>query len=160
VPFWNEEVLHDAAVVSDTAARRQLSAADAYARQTLRLDDQARMQSQVAKATLVADAALRQGVITHDDHAKRLVLINQKYGEAGVAARAYAQATQVATAQVSAMAAGSGQLGSILTAIGPVRLVAAAGIGATVLALKAMSDASHELAQKSQELRPRMGPAS
>lgn len=141
------------AVVSDASAKRLLSAEAAYKKQTMAVDDHARSQAQVAKATKVADDALRQGLITQDDHVKRVSLINQKYGEAGAAARAYAQATQAVNSQISMLSGGAGQLGSILSAIGPAGIAAAVGIGATVLAISAMVSASHDLAQKSQELR-------
>src|SRR5258707_1305473 len=56
------------AVVTDIATKRQLSAADAYKRQTLSVDDNARSLDRIAKATKVADDALRQGIITQADH--------------------------------------------------------------------------------------------
>src|SRR5262245_18049020 len=65
------------AVVTDIVTKRQLSAAEAYRRQTLTLDEQARSQDKIVRAQKIADDALRQGLITHDEHAKRLTLITQ-----------------------------------------------------------------------------------
>lgn len=70
-------------VVSDESAKRSLSAAAAYKRQTLLLDEGARAQDRIAKATRAADAALQQGIISLVDHAKRLELINRHYSTNG-----------------------------------------------------------------------------
>src|SRR4051812_35460884 len=56
------------ATVTDLASKRQLSAADAYRRQTLAVVEGARAQDQIARATKIADAALQQGIITQVDH--------------------------------------------------------------------------------------------
>lgn len=63
------------ATVTDVATRKQLSAAQAYQRQTLALDEQARMQDRLAKQMKVADQALQQGLITQQQYAERLQLI-------------------------------------------------------------------------------------
>lgn len=70
------------ATVTDLASKRQLSAAEAYRRQTLAVDEGARAQDRIAKATRIADAALQQGIITQGEHSRRLEDINQKYSQA------------------------------------------------------------------------------
>src|SRR5262245_41513100 len=84
------------AVVTDLATKRQLSAAEAYRRQTLSLDETARAQDKIARATKVADDALRQGLITQAEHARRLTLITQKYMEGVGGSSAFSRALLVA----------------------------------------------------------------
>jgi hypothetical protein len=67
------------AVVSEQSAKRVLSLEDAWKRQTLRLDEAARAQANIARETKVADAALREGLATQAQHAQRLDQINQRY---------------------------------------------------------------------------------
>lgn len=69
------------ALTSDSDAKRVLSSADAYRRQTMAVDDAARAQDRIEKATRVANNAMQQGLITQAEHAKRLDLIRQKYQE-------------------------------------------------------------------------------
>jgi hypothetical protein len=81
------------ATVTDIATKRQLSAADAYRRQSLVVVEGARAQAQLAAAIKVADSALQQGIITASDHAVRIGQIQQKYGEATTATRGLTAAT-------------------------------------------------------------------
>jgi hypothetical protein len=67
------------AVVSDQSAKRVLSLEDAWKRQTLKLDETARSQANVGRETKVADNALREGLITQQQHAERIGLITQRY---------------------------------------------------------------------------------
>jgi len=67
------------AVVSEQSARRVLSLEDAWKRQTLRLDEAARAQANIARETKIADAALREGLATQAQHVQRLDQINQRY---------------------------------------------------------------------------------
>ena len=67
------------AVVSEQSAKRVLSLEDAWKRQTLKLDEAARAQANIARETKIADAALREGVATQAQHAQRLEQINQRY---------------------------------------------------------------------------------
>lgn len=78
------------ATVTDLITKRQLSAADAYRRQTLAVDAAAKMQDQLARATKIADAALAQGIITADQHAARINTLKQKYADAGAGAGGFA----------------------------------------------------------------------
>jgi hypothetical protein len=84
------------ATVTDMASKRQLSVAAAYQRQTLALDEAARSQDRIARATRVADAAFQQGNITQVEHAKRLDLIRQRYATASVANDNFAKSTGLA----------------------------------------------------------------
>jgi hypothetical protein len=72
---------NEAAVVTDLAARRTLSSAAAYEKQTRSVVDGAAAQDRIAKAIKIADSALAQGVITQTDHARRVDLITQKYSQ-------------------------------------------------------------------------------
>lgn len=74
------------AVVSDTSAKRVLSLEDAWKKQTLKLDEAARSQANIARESKIADNALREGLITQQQHAERLNLITQRYTVASAAA--------------------------------------------------------------------------
>jgi hypothetical protein len=76
-----------------------------------------------------------------------------QYGQAGVAARAFATATAGVQGQLVALAAGAGPVGTFIAGLGPLGLAAAVGLAALEKALTAMLSASHELAQKAIELR-------
>ena len=93
------------ATVTDMQTKRSLSAAEAYRRQTLSVVDGARQQDQLARATGVVDAALKQGIITTDQHAARINLLNQKYGEGAVATRGMAAATSFLSQAVAPLMA-------------------------------------------------------
>lgn len=73
------------ATVTETSAKRQGSVADAWRRQTLSLDEAARAQDRIAKATVVADRALQQGVISQSEYASRLDLIRTRFSSGAAA---------------------------------------------------------------------------
>lgn len=81
------------AVVSETSARRVLSLEDAWKKQTLKLDEAARSQANIARESKIADGALREGLITQQQHAERLNLIAQRYAVATVQAGKFAGQT-------------------------------------------------------------------
>ncbi len=81
------------AVVSETTAKRVLSLEDAWKKQTLKLDEAARSQANIARETKIADGALREGLITQQQHAERLNLIGQRYSVATVQAGKFAAQT-------------------------------------------------------------------
>jgi hypothetical protein len=141
------------AIVTDTSAKRALSAEAAYNRQTLSLDPAARAQANIAKATKTANDALAQGIITQDDHAKRVKTITDKYTEQTGSAAALAKATQAVQFQMIAFSSGLGVTGQILSAFGPTGFAAAVGLGAISSALSFVSEKSHELAQKAKEIK-------
>lgn len=128
------------ASVTDIASKRQLSAADAYKRQTLAVVEGARAQDQLARATKLADSALAQGVITTQQHAERLTLLNQKYGEASLGSRGLSAAT-----------------GTMTTAFGAARNAAAAfglvlGVGAVVAYGKRIFDTTADLQEQADQI--------
>jgi len=84
------------AVVSEQSAKRVLSLEDAWKRQTLKLDEAARAQANIARETKLADAALREGVATQAQHAQRLDQINQRYNTASQSTQQFATQTGLA----------------------------------------------------------------
>src|SRR5262245_36548291 len=83
-----------AATVTDMASKRQLSAAEAYRRQTLAVVDGARAQAQYASAVKTLDRAMAQGVVkTTAEYESRLNLLKQRYGEVGSASRSLTTVT-------------------------------------------------------------------
>lgn len=141
------------AVVSDTTAKRALSAQAAYDKQTLSVVAGAREQANYEKAVKTAKAALDQGVISNADYAARVDLLKDKFGQAGLGAKAFAAATSGVSGQLIALSAGAGPVGVFLSALGPWGVAAAVGLGAAEKAFSAMSDAAHDLAQKARELK-------
>lgn len=81
------------AVVSEQSARRVLSLEDAWKKQSLKLDESARSQANIARETKIADGALREGLVTQQQHAERLNLISQRYAVATVQAGKFAAQT-------------------------------------------------------------------
>jgi hypothetical protein len=67
------------ATVTDTAARSQLSAAQAYNRLRSQIDENYRAQQKITGGQAVLDQALKQGVISTEDHARGLDLLNKRY---------------------------------------------------------------------------------
>lgn len=141
------------ATVSDTASKSSLSVEQAYQRQTLRVDEAARMQTKVASETKIADQALRQGLVTQQEHAARIDAINEKYGQASPLAQAFGKSLQGVQGQLLAIASGAGPVGTFLSALGPWGLAAAAGIGAVVGAFNSLNEAAHRAAERGTELR-------
>jgi hypothetical protein len=139
--------------VTDTSAKKALSAEAAYNRQTLAMDPAAKAQDAIAKATKTANDALAQGIITQDDHAKRVQAITDKYTTQVGATAAISKATQALQFQMASMAGGLGLTGSILSAFGPWGFAAAVGLGAVSSALSTVSDMSHALAEKAKEIK-------
>ena len=147
------------AAVTDASAKKQLSAEQAYRRQTLAIDDNARMQDVVAKKVAVATAAFNQGILGDVNSAdakaalsKRISEINNKYGEASVAAKAYATATSGVSGQLIALSAGAGPVGVFLSALGPWGIAAAAGLGVASAAFDKATEATEKLTQKTEML--------
>jgi hypothetical protein len=140
------------AEVTDASAKRALSAEAAYNRQTLALDPAARAQASIEKATKTANAALAQGIITQDEHSKRVQTITDKYTTQVGAGAALGKITQSLQFQMAAMAGGLGLTGQVLSAFGPWGFAAAVGLGVVTSGLNFVSDASHALAQKSKEI--------
>jgi hypothetical protein len=83
------------ATITDQATRRQLSAEEAYRRQTLAIDAQARMLAQFEKAQRVASAALQQGVIDQQAYAQRLEQLREHYTNASTASGGFSSALKI-----------------------------------------------------------------
>lgn len=141
------------AVVADSSSKRALSAEAAYNRQTLSVVAGAKAQSDLERALKVAQSALAQGVITADEHAKRVSMLNDKYGQLSAQQKAVGSVMQDLNGRLATATGSLGTMGQVLTAFGPVGIGVAAVVGGIALALNGMADASHALAQKAEELR-------
>ncbi|MEI9995089.1 MAG: phage tail length tape measure family protein [Rhizomicrobium sp.] len=86
------------ATVTDISSKRSLSAADAYARQSLTVIEGARQQDLFQRAMRVTDAAFQQGIINADQYGMRVQQLAQKYSSGAVATNAFI-ATQLAAAR-------------------------------------------------------------
>jgi len=84
------------AIVSEQASKSFLSLEQTWKRQTLRLDEVARAQNNIARETKIADGALRQGIATQEQHAQRLEQINQRYSTATRATGEFGKQTGLA----------------------------------------------------------------
>lgn len=73
------------ATVTDTNAKRALSAEAAYAKLSNQIDDTARSQNAIEKGTRTLNDALAQGLITQEKYNQNLALLKEKYGEVGAA---------------------------------------------------------------------------
>jgi hypothetical protein len=90
------------AIVSDDMSKRQLSLASSLKQQTLRLDEAARAQNNIARETRLADRGLRENLITQQQHAQIITLANQRYGTLATAT-AHARTGIAATAKTTAL---------------------------------------------------------
>lgn len=73
------------ATVTDTNAKRSLSAEAALARLTNTIDGAAASQAKIAAGTKTLNDALAQGIITQEKYNQNLALLKEKYGEVGAA---------------------------------------------------------------------------
>lgn len=76
---------NNVATVTDTNAKRALSAEAAFRKLTNSIDDTARSQSQIEKGTKTLNDALAQGVITQDKYNESLGLLKEKYADVSAA---------------------------------------------------------------------------
>jgi hypothetical protein len=162
----------DAAVAGGTATATSFDAAQRKWVESLGRTDpvikaQIAQQQALARQQAINDNAVRLGIATQEAAAAQLAKVKAQHdatiasvrehsGQLTVAERAmvgFRNATSGVQGQLVALSAGAGPVGVFLSALGPWGLAAAIGIGAATKAMSAMSEASHELAQKSQELR-------
>ncbi|MDE3748617.1 phage tail length tape measure family protein [Methylobacterium radiotolerans] len=101
-----------AAIVTETAARRQLSAASSYQRLREQVDQTARSATAYQRAMSIMDRASAQGVAGATDLARTLSLIESRYGAAAVEARAFEEATRRAAAAQRQAWSGLGSQGA------------------------------------------------
>lgn len=141
------------AITSDTTTKSSLSIQAAYNSQTMRLDAAARASAKMATETRTADQAQQAGLITTQQHAERLELINEKYGKATLSSKAFEAATSGVNGQLIALAGGAGPIGVFLAALGPWGLAAAAGLGALQKAMAFVSDEAARMGTLSRSLR-------
>lgn len=73
------------ATVTDTNAKRALSAEAAVVKLTNSLDPAAKATAEIEKGTRTLNDALAQGIITQEQYNKNLALLKEKYGEVGAA---------------------------------------------------------------------------
>lgn len=98
-----------AATVTESASRRQLSAATAYRRLQEQVDQAARSATSFERAMGTIGRASAQGVASGADLARTLSLVESRYGAAAAEARAFEEATRRAAA---AQKAGWQEVGS------------------------------------------------
>jgi hypothetical protein len=135
------------ASVTDIASKRQLSAADAYKRQTLAVVEGARAQEQLARAVKVANDAFAQGRLGDVNSAaaksalaERISLLNQKYGEASTHSKALSAATGTMTTAFGAARNAAASFGLVL------------GVGAIVAYGKRIFDATADLQEQADQI--------
>lgn len=87
-----------AATVTETAARRQLSAGSSFQRLRDQFDQTSRSATAYQRAMSVLDRASAQGVASAADLARTVALVESRYGAAAVQARAFEEATRRAAA--------------------------------------------------------------
>ncbi|MDH2357689.1 hypothetical protein QCM80_45315 [Bradyrhizobium sp. SSUT112] len=73
------------ATVTDTNAKRALSADAAWIKLSNSLDPVAKSQAEIEKGTRTLNDALAQGLITQEKYNANLALLKEKYGEVGAA---------------------------------------------------------------------------
>lgn len=133
------------AVVTDTTAKKALSAEAAYNRQTLALDPAARAQASIARATKTADTALAQGIITKAAYAKRVQDITAKYTQMGVVQSELRNRMQ-------GLAGSFGVVGQVLMSMGTAGLAAAAALGVLTVGFTLAASAALSLADMAGKL--------
>lgn len=141
------------AVVSEQSARRSLSIERAYKSLVMQVDESARAQDRMARATKLADDAVRQGFASPEQAARNLDLLAQKLGLVDAAARkmvagmsaagdASAVASQRLVAGLSAAGKAADELAKAQAA------VAAAGPGRLIAGMSAAGDVNAVASQR------------
>lgn len=157
----------DVTVKSDNSTKSQLSVADAYNRQTLRVNDAANAQAKVAAQMVIANRAFDQGLLGDKNSAEakallasRMDQIIQKYGQltpatdkTSGATLAMQEAMNQARGAALGLAAGIGPVGAVLGSLGPVGVVVAAGLGLIVAAFEEAKRTAHLLAEEAVSLQ-------
>jgi hypothetical protein len=125
-------------------ADSQTNLTRAVERMTRQLDPAAAAQSRLAREQDMLDRAFQRGIITGDRHTRMLEQLQARHdrqaqaAQRGVAANDnFTRALGQAQGAANSLAARLGPLGSVLTALGPAGLAAAAGLGAITLGLGA-----------------------
>lgn len=145
------EASNNLATVTDTNAKRALSAQAAMDKLTLSIDDAAAAQAKIEKGTKTLNAALAQGVITQDQYNESLKLLKEKYSDAGDAGEEASKGFALSGIEAASVANHVKQAALALYALSPAfRAIAnpaiAAGLSATGSVLAAMSPYAAALA--------------
>lgn len=132
----------------------------ALEREQKALDDSYRALKQLESARTTLDRATAQGLISTDQQNQLLQLavnrFNQQTGvvqQATIAQRALAVASSGVSAQLVAMSAGAGPVGTFLSALGPWGFAAAAGIGLVTSTFATMRAEADRVGEKSVEIK-------
>jgi hypothetical protein len=142
-----------AATKTENYSRSNISAAAALERHQRSLDVNYRSMKQFEGVQRDLDKARSQGLLTTDRYNQLIGLAAERHDQLSKGQKAAAVAVQDLNARLSASMGPLGSLGQILGTIGPAGIAIGVGLGAAIIALKAMSDAAHQLAEKAQELR-------
>src|SRR5262249_16687649 len=116
------------AEVSDKEVKQLLSAEASYKRLTYSVDESARSQRDIEKATKTLNSARAQGIITDTEYAKRLQQVNDKYAIAKQSTAGLAQSFGVMQERAAGMAGQLGTAGAAISALGPVGVAVAATV--------------------------------
>ncbi len=133
--------------------KASLSLEKTFASLERRYNTTLRAQQDYEATVRKVNAAVAQNPALQERANAMLAMAAKYHEQQSRAAQAGAVAMADFNARVAAAAGSAGTLGQVLSSLGRGGVVAAAGIGLAVLAIKAMSDASHDLAEKSIELR-------
>lgn len=139
------------ATVTDTSAKRALSAEAAYKKLASQIDDTARATSAIERGTRTLDAALAQGIITQDKYNESLSQLNDKYKDTGDANTKLSDGFKITGVEAASVANHLVKLTGLAYALSPAfRAFAdpaiAAGMRASGVALGAMSPLAATLA--------------
>lgn len=102
------------ATVSDTTSKSALSVEAAYARQTLRIDEAAKMAHKIATETKLAKSAFDQGVISVEAYRDRVSDIKNKYTETAAASDVFGKAIDILQGKLLGMGGSGGSAAGLV----------------------------------------------
>jgi hypothetical protein len=152
---------HDGlAAVSEKVLRATERVSGQYEALQRRLDPAHRATAQLAKDHETLDKALAQGLVTQDRYNQLLATATVNSEKLGGATRqasgfqaAFQQATSGVSAQLTALSAGAGPVGTFLAGLGPWGFAAAAGLGAVSSIFTSLSEGAARFGDKQIEVR-------
>lgn len=139
------------ATVTDTNAKRALSAQAAFDKLTNQIDSAAKAQTAIEKGTRTLNEALAQGVITQEKYNESLALLREKYEGVDDAGDEVTEGFRATGIEAASVANHIKQAAAAAYALSPafralVNPLIGAGLSATGAALSAMSPAAAALA--------------
>jgi len=140
-------------VVSQQTSKGAQSLEETWKRATLRFDEGARSQAAFASQTKLTQDAVRNGLATQQQATEHLARVAERYGQASAASKAFAAATSGVSAQLVALSAGAGPVGTFLSALGPWGIAASVGIGALAAVFDRLDEGAKRVGDKSIELK-------